>query len=514
MPTLLAYDIGHVSSICVLANDSIISASDDKTLRVWSNPYAASRIFRKDENWRGLCALPDGGIAVGNNKDVWVYSDPDPMRGGRPRAAAVRQRSPETRARHIAIDQRKYMEQQREANRKRTSDAQAAARAALAPTRVLKGHTANVTSLCVLSDGRIISGSDDATLIVWTSHAHWLGSSLKILRGHTDAVTSVCAVPGDNVASGSIDTTVRLWSADTGVCMRVFTGHTGPVRSVCILTDQSIVSGSDDQTVRVWDKNTSTTLDVFKGHTGGVTCVAAQPDNMFVSGSDDGTLMLWDFYNATCVKIIGGGRERFLCLSVLVNGRIVSGSDHGLKIWETDEGMPCANFFAERARRAEAARDEAARRHIANVVARVAAARARVAQSVIPVRQAAPNLSISQALHIGTRVEGQGVFASGEVNAVNQEEFNDGDELVRIPAPGGIKMPPDVGGYHLFHANDKGGGTLQQWFDRGNRKDPLNNQVIQQNQLERFTYRKPAPAGGKRQSTKNKKSNRRRTVRR
>ena len=675
MPKLLAYNIGPVANVCVVANGSIVSGSGDKTLRVWSNPYAASRVFRKEEEWRGLCVLPDGGIAVGNGKYVWVYSDPDPMRGGRARAAAVLSASSEeSRARQRAAEERRYQEQRRQANEKAYRDARArenadraaaarAAAAAIAPIRVLEGHTANVTSLCVLMDGRIVSGSEDNTLIVWTQGAtcaegsclarwtrraqtarnRFLGASLKILRGHTGAVTSVCAVPGDRIVSGSVDTTVRLWSADTGACLKVFTGHTGPVRSVCVLTDQWIVSGSDDTTVRVWDENSSTTRNIFKEHTGGVTCVAALPDNIFVSGSDDSTLRVWDFNNATCLRIMDGGRDLFVCLSVLADGRIISGSDHGLKIWETDEGETRANrarraeearqaviraeqaraeearqaviraeqarvearqafILAEQATRAARERDDARRAAVrdartvalratgtirraralaltqertAAIVARGDAAAAHAATSYLahaeeaaardarddavwathypllaqaiaqavaqaaidgslpvipppiddglyplPVGQAVPqaptNLSISQAPHIGTRVEGVGVFASEAVNVVNQEGFNDGDELVRIPAPGGVKMPPDVGGYHLFHTNVNGGErvTIQQWFDQGKRTNPNNRQVIQQNQLERFTYRKPAPAGGKRQSTKNKKSNRRRTVRR
>ena len=167
---------------------------------------------------------------------------------------------------------------------------------------------------------------------------------------------------------------------------------------------------------------------------------------------------------------------------------------------------------------ATAARARARAANEGGQLAAIAAAAHAVSQ---PTRQVIAKLSIRQAPHIGIRVEGQGVFASGEVNAVNQHEFNDGDELVRIPTVvGGIKMPPDVGGYHLFHANHKDGATLQQWFDQGNITDPLSNRVIRQNQLERFTYRKPAPAGGKRYNKKRntrkviKKSNRRHTVRR
>jgi hypothetical protein len=98
------------------------------------------------------------------------------------------------------------------------------------------------------------------------------------------------------------------------------------------------------------------------------------------------------------------------------------------------------------------------------------------------------NLDISKAPKLGEIT----VNLGGEVNAISQEEFKDGDECVRIPTSGGgIQM--NGRGYSIFKVS-----TLQDWFKTGSHKNPLTNEEIQQEDLEMFLYK--APAGGRRKA--------------
>jgi WD40 repeat protein len=83
--------------------------------------------------------------------------------------------------------------------------------ATLAETRVLRGHTAQVTCLAYSADGRrILSGSDDRTVRLWNAQSSY---EIKRFVGHTDKITSV-AISGDGrrAASASDDHTVRIWN--------------------------------------------------------------------------------------------------------------------------------------------------------------------------------------------------------------------------------------------------------------------------------------------------------------
>ena len=76
-------------------------------------------------------------------------------------------------------------------------------------------------------------------------------SFYKRLTGHTKSVVCVCVLPDGRVVSGSHDKTLRLWNPDTGARKRTLTGHTDSVSCVCVLPDGRVVSGSWYKTLRV-----------------------------------------------------------------------------------------------------------------------------------------------------------------------------------------------------------------------------------------------------------------------
>jgi hypothetical protein len=77
-----------------------------------------------------------------------------------------------------------------------------------AETARLEGHAAWVTSLCLLADGRLVSGSQDNTIRLWDMA---MGAETACLEGHTSSVRALCVLPDGRLASGSGDNTIRLW---------------------------------------------------------------------------------------------------------------------------------------------------------------------------------------------------------------------------------------------------------------------------------------------------------------
>ena len=161
----------------------------------------------------------------------------------------------------------------------------------------LKAHTADVNCLQALPDGRIVSGSDDNTLRIWTKSAGGKWDS-EVLSGHTDSVRCLQALPDGKIVSGSNDRTLRIWtkSAGGGWDSEVLSGHNNYVNCLQALPDGRIVSGSDDTTLRIWTKSAGGKWDseVLSGHNRSVWCLQVLPDGTIVSGSDDRTLRIWD----------------------------------------------------------------------------------------------------------------------------------------------------------------------------------------------------------------------------
>jgi len=173
------------------------------------------------------------------------------------------------------------------------------------------GHTGRVLAMVALSDGRMITGSDDNTLMVWSCDC---SSAQIVFIGHTQRATCIAEGPQRMVASGGYDHTIRLWevldeahvassmSGDQPMerqSMLWMRGHTDCITGVAWLADGRLISASDDRTLRVWKISGAfhSCEQVLHGHSLGVSGLQVLPDehgrDRVVSMSRDSTLRLW-----------------------------------------------------------------------------------------------------------------------------------------------------------------------------------------------------------------------------
>lgn len=202
----------------------------------------------------------------------------------------------------------------------------------------LEGHERGVTSLVVLPGGRIVSGSWDATLKVWSPDNE---ACLMTLGGHKSGVCSIAVMAGDReVVSGSADKTLRVWDLISGTCRKVLDGHTEPIYSLLMLPDnKSVVSGSDDASLKAWDLTLGTCL-TLKEHTNWVRSLAVLPGGLLISGSEDYTLKLWNLSRGTCRKTLTGHKDRVTSVVVLSSDLFISGSlDKTIKVWNLNSSV-------------------------------------------------------------------------------------------------------------------------------------------------------------------------------
>ncbi|XP_003382807.2 PREDICTED: F-box/WD repeat-containing protein 7-like [Amphimedon queenslandica] len=199
--------------------------------------------------------------------------------------------------------------------------------------KILKGHDDHVVTCLQFSGNRIVSGSDDTTLKIWSAVN---GRCLKTLQGHTGGVW--CSeFNGHVVVSGSTDRSLRVWNADTGECKYILQGHTSTVRCVA-MHNTTVVSGSRDATLRVWDVDSGQCTTVLQGHLAAVRCV--QFDGQYVvSGAYDFLVKIWDPTEGTCLHTLQGHTNRVY--SLLFDGtHVVSGSlDTSIRVWDVKTGQ-------------------------------------------------------------------------------------------------------------------------------------------------------------------------------
>ncbi len=220
--------------------------------------------------------------------------------------------------------------------------------------RTLHSHNSYIWSVNFSSDGKyLVSASEDNTLQVWNAST---GGELNTLYGHNAYVLSASFSPDSKtIASGSGDKSIKLWDAATGKELKTFYGHNSSVNTVSFSPDgKYLVSGSPDKSIKLWEVPMGDLgpiekeVRTFYGHTEPVWEVSSSPDGKYIaSSSSDKTIKLWEISSGKDVKTFSGHNSFVMSISFSPNGMfLASGSaDNTVKLWDVAKGKEVRTFY-------------------------------------------------------------------------------------------------------------------------------------------------------------------------
>ncbi|KAB5531881.1 hypothetical protein DKX38_018551 [Salix brachista] len=200
----------------------------------------------------------------------------------------------------------------------------------------LKGHTRTVRAIS--SDrGKVVSGSDDQSVIVWDKQTSQL---LEELKGHDAQVSCVRMLSGERVLTAAHDGTVKMWDVRTDTCVATVGRCSSAV--LCMEYDDStgiLAAAGRDAVANIWDIRAGRQMHKLLGHTKWIRSIRMVGDTL-ITGSDDWTARVWSVSRGTCDAVLACHAGPILCVEYSMSDRgIITGSTDGLlRFWENEEG--------------------------------------------------------------------------------------------------------------------------------------------------------------------------------
>lgn len=219
----------------------------------------------------------------------------------------------------------------------------------------LSGHSGPVTLIQILSDGTLVSISNDSTVKVWNPTTNSLISSYY---AHNQELNSLCVYQDKYIFTAGSKSLITISSLDgkelgmiqkNGETINVLLAHSlgyiivggrmkngsiiglnfttkieefnltlnGDVHALVELIDKSLVSGSNDGVIRIWDIEKRVLLRSLNKQKSSIRSLFVLPNGMLISGSDDSRIKIWNPTNGNLIKTLYGHFSSIICFAIV-----------------------------------------------------------------------------------------------------------------------------------------------------------------------------------------------------
>ncbi|MEM7474323.1 MAG: protein kinase [Planctomycetota bacterium] len=210
-----------------------------------------------------------------------------------------------------------------------------------------EAHEGYIWDIAFSRDGKkLVTVGGDKKAKLWETD-DW--EQLTELDGHeAELSTGAFTFDGKQVLTGSNDATVRLWDVETGEQLHIFTGHQNIIWKVAIAKNGKFVSSSFDGELRIWDLESRRQERLIKAHHDQIAGLCIHPDcTRIVTASDDKTIRIWDLDSGLEVFDLRDASDApVVHASFSRDGRkLITGDSHG---WLTLRSATKGNNAVER----------------------------------------------------------------------------------------------------------------------------------------------------------------------
>jgi WD40 repeat protein len=335
-PILMLDSGGHMAlirNVIVAGDGAIISAGDDKVIRIWDAARGTTVRTIRGEIGDGdigkilaLALSPDGRLIAAGGRL--------PGRNGGEGAIRIYERSTGTLLALLEGHTEAVLslafspDGSMLASGGMDDTAILWSLADAAAVRTFKGHQGDVNAVRFSPDGaRLATASDDSAVGLWK-----VGDATLIaeLNGHTDFVIALAFSPADGtLASSGLDRSIRLWDGVTGAALRSFADRPSSAMSIAFSPDGNrILAGADKAPFAqaILDATTGATLASYRGHDGLTHAVAFADDGAtaVTAGGSNNEIHLWDSASGRLAQVLAGKGRSIWSVGMAPDGSAVA----------------------------------------------------------------------------------------------------------------------------------------------------------------------------------------------
>ena len=202
--------------------------------------------------------------------------------------------------------------------------------------KILSGHMKNITTLNLLKENILISGSEDKTIRIWNYEKE---KCIQIITGNYEKIDTILILSEIKIAIGCFNI-IRIFNLEKKKEEYNLIGHEKSINTIIKINDNIIASGSYDNTIKLYsliEKNVKFTLF---GHDSPIYCLLLLNNGKLISGSGsyDKSIKVWNLKEKNCEFTLLGHKREVRCLNELKNGFLISGSmDKSIRIWNVNK---------------------------------------------------------------------------------------------------------------------------------------------------------------------------------
>ena len=293
---------GHedtVRALCFTSSGLLVSASDDRTARLWDlRLRSEDEVVELATCWH-LGPVADLAIASVNNGFRLVTAVSESASG----YVGIWNLSPDATGSN------------RSGGRNWTA----------VSGGLFREHGKPVTSVDISADGGlVVSGDSSGNALVWNPNAvkaidYQLAIANAVNQYSADEIASITKAKNADASLGDQKISKPLrqtWTNENDALIKeaspivnfsAATSHKGAVRSVSFSNDGSLIlTASDDYTIGIWDAKTHSQMDGLRGHGGWVTNAKfnGHQSDFVISGSSDRSVRLWRVPNTPVKDVL------------------------------------------------------------------------------------------------------------------------------------------------------------------------------------------------------------------